>query len=89
MMREVTGLSQAELMEQIYFLELRKSHKLLDLRDEFSNNAQKLFKKSGRKPVVNQLINQIQKQKEVLAQTDNEFKDYRELEKKLIVEKKI
>ena len=87
MMREVTGLSQAELMEQIYFLGASQSHKLLDLRDEFSNNAQKLFKKSGRKPVVNQLINQIQEQKEVLAQTDNEFKDYRELEKKLIVEK--
>ena len=86
-MREVTGLSQAELMEQIYFLGASQSHKLLDLRDEFSNNAQKLFKKSGRKPVINQLINQIQEQKEVLAQTDSEFKDYREFEEKLTVEK--
>ncbi|MDE6547228.1 MAG: DNA repair protein, partial [Lactobacillus sp.] len=85
--REVNGLSQAELMEQIYFLGASQSHKLLDLRDEFSNNAQKLFKKSGRKPVVNQLINQIQEQKEVLAQTDNEFKDYRELEEKLAQER--
>ena len=88
MMREVNGLSQAELMEQIYFLGASQSHKLLNLRDEFSNNAQKLFKKSGRKPVVNQLINQIQEQKEVLAQTDSEFKDYRELEENLIQEKK-
>lgn len=87
MLREVNGLSQAELMEQIYFLGASQSHKLLDLRDEFSNNAQKLFKKSGRKPVVNQLINQIQEQKEVLAQTDNEFKDYRELEEKLAQER--
>lgn len=87
MMREVNGLSQAELMEQIYFLGASQSHKLLDLRDEFSNNAQKLFKKSGRKPVINQLITQIQAQKEILAQTDNEFKDYRELEEKLIQEK--
>ena len=87
MMREVTGLSQAELMEQIYFLGASQSHKLLDLRDEFSNNAQKLFKKSGRKPVINQLINQIQEQKEVLAQADSEFKDYREFEEKLTVEK--
>lgn len=87
MMREVTGLSQAELMEQIYFLGASQSHKLLDLRDEFSNNAQKLFKKSGRKPVINQLINQIQEQKEVLAQTDSEFKDYREFEEKLTAEK--
>lgn len=60
---------------------------MLDLRDEFSNNAQKLFKKSGRKPVINQLINQIQEQKEVLAQTDSEFKDYREFEEKLTAEK--
>lgn len=60
---------------------------MLYLRDEFSNNAQKLFKKSGRKPVINQLINQIQEQKEVLAQTDSEFKDYREFEEKLTVEK--
>lgn len=87
MLREVNGLSQAELMEQIYFLGASQSYKLLDLRDEFSNNAQKLFKKSGRKPVVNQLINQIQEQKEVLAQTDNEFKDYRELEEKLAQER--
>lgn len=47
MMREVTGLSQAELMEQIYFLGASQSHKLLDLRDEFSNNAQKLLKRAA------------------------------------------
>lgn len=87
MMREVNGLSQAELMEQIYFLGASQSHKLLDLRDEFSSNAQKLFKKSGRKPIVNQLINQIEEQKEVLAQTNNELNDYRELEEKLTQEK--
>src|SRR5699024_11230587 len=63
------------------------SHKLLDLRDEFSSNAQKLFKKSGRKPIVNQLINQIEEQKEVLAQTNSELNDYRELEEKLTQEK--
>ncbi len=87
MMREVNGLSQAELMEQIYFLGASQSHKLLDLRDEFSSNAQKLFKKSGRKPIVNQLINQIEEQKEVLAQTNSELNDYRELEEKLTREK--
>lgn len=87
MLREVNGLSQAELMEQIYFLGASQSHKLLDLRDEFSSNAQKLFKKSGRKPIVNQLINQIEEQKEVLAQTNNELNDYRELEEKLTQEK--
>nr|WP_304675919.1 AAA family ATPase [uncultured Lactobacillus sp.] len=87
MLREVNGLSQAELMEQIYFLGASQSHKLLDLRDEFSSNAQKLFKKSGRKPIVNQLINQIEEQKEVLAQTNSELNDYRELEEKLTREK--
>ncbi len=87
MLCEVNGLSQAELMEQIYFLGASQSHKLLDLRDEFSSNAQKLFKKSGRKPIVNQLINQIEEQKEVLAQTNSELNDYRELEEKLTREK--
>lgn len=87
MLREVNALSQAELMEQIYFLGASQSHKLLDLRDEFSSNAQKLFKKSGRKPIVNQLINQIEEQKEVLAQTNSELNDYRELEEKLTREK--
>ena len=87
MLREVNGLSQAELMEQIYFLGASQSHKLLDLRDEFSSNAQKLFKKSGRKPIVNQLINQIEEQKEVLAQTNSDLNDYRELEEKLTREK--
>lgn len=47
MMREINSLSQAELMEQIYFLGASQSHKLLDLRDEFNNNAQKLFKRMG------------------------------------------
>ena len=47
----------------------------------------KLFKKSGRKPIVNQLINQIEEQKEVLAQTNSELNDYRELEEKLTQEK--
>ena len=88
MLREVNSLSQSELMEQIYFLGASQSHKLLDLRDEFSNNAQKLFKKSGRKPVINQLINQIQEQKDALAQADTEFQNYRELEEKLSHEKK-
>lgn len=87
MLCEVNGLSQAELMEQIYFLGASQSHKLLDLRDEFSSNAQKLFKKSGRKPIVNQLINQFEEQKEVLAQTNSELNDYRELEEKLTREK--
>lgn len=87
MMREVNGLSQAQLMEQIYFLGASQSHKLLDLRDEFSSNAQKLFKKSGRKPVINQLINQVQEQKDIVAQTSTEFNDYRELEEKLAEEK--
>ncbi len=87
MLCEVNGLSQAELMEQIYFLGASQSHKLLDLRDEFSSNAQKLFKKSGRKPIVNQLINQIEEQKEVLAQTNSDLNDYHELEEKLTREK--
>ncbi len=87
MLREVNALSQAELMEQIYFLGASQSHKLLDLRDEFSSNAQKLFKKSGRKPIVNQLINQFEEQKEVLAQTNSDLNDYRELEEKLTREK--
>lgn len=87
MLREVNALSQAELMEQIYFLGASQSHKLLDLRDEFSSNAQKLFKKSGRKPIVNQLINQIEEQKEVLAQTNSDLNDYHELEEKLTREK--
>lgn len=87
MMREINSLSQAELMEQIYFLGASQSHRLLDLRDEFNNDAQKLFKKSGRKPVINQLINQIQDQKDVLAEVDNEFSNYRELEEKLTKEK--
>lgn len=87
MLCEVNGLSQAELMEQIYFLGASQSHKLLDLRDEFSSNAQKLFKKSGRKPIVNQLINQFEEQKEVLAQTNSDLNDYHELEEKLTREK--
>lgn len=83
MLREVSLLSQNELMEQIYFLGASQSNKLIALRDNFTLEAEKLFKKTGRKPEINQLIRKIELQKEKVEKSSNEFNDYKELNSSL------
>ena len=82
-LREVTGLSQAQLMERIYFLGAAESSKLLDLRDDFEKQAGELFKKSGRKPEINALLTQIKAEEEKVNATSQEFEKYHQLELEL------
>lgn len=82
-LREITGLSQAQLMERIYFLGAAESSKLLDLRDDFEKQAGELFKKAGRKPEINALLTQIKAQNEKVSATSKEFEQYHRLELQL------
>lgn len=82
-LRTVTGLSQAELMERIYFLGAAESNKLIDVRDDFEKQAGDLFKKTGRKPEINALLTKIKAQNEKVSATSQEFAQYRSLELEL------
>lgn len=82
MLSEVHNISQADLMERIYFLGASQSNKLLALRKDFSDEASELFKRTGKKPVINQLLNQIEKQKEEVAKNSTEFAEYQDNLKK-------
>lgn len=79
MLAQVNSLSQNELMEQIYFLGAAQSDKLLKLRKDYADQANNLFKKTGRKPIINQLINKIDAQKMQVNETSQEFDDYQDL----------
>lgn len=79
MLGQVTSLSQEDLLERIYYLGAANSGQLLKLRDDFTKEAGKLFKKTGKKPEVNRLLKQIETDRDQLVQTKAEFSDYEEL----------
>ena len=80
MLGQVSSLSQADLLERIYYLGAADSSKLLEIRDSFEKNASTLFKKTGKKPEVNRLLKEILDQRENLIQVENQYQDYEELE---------
>lgn len=79
MLAKVSQIKQTDLLERIYYLGASNSDKLIDLRDEFAKNASGLFKKAGKNPPVNQLLSQIQDQRVKVADTENEFSNFQEL----------
>lgn len=79
MLGQVSSLSQADLLERIYYLGAADSSKLLELRDSFAKEAGKLFKKTGKKPEVNRLLKEMADKRDELTQTKNEFNDYEQL----------
>ena len=83
MLGQVSSLSQADLLERIYYLGAADSGKLLEMRDGFEKEAGKLFKKTGKKPEVNRLLKQMEDDRDNLAQTQAEFGDYEELDRDL------
>ncbi|GBG04536.1 AAA family ATPase [Lactobacillus rodentium] len=80
LLAEVTGLDEKQLIERIYFLGAAQSNKLLSLRDKYGDEAGKLFKPTGKKPIINQLISQIKSQKELVGQAASEYEDYQKLD---------
>lgn len=88
MLGQVAKLSQNDLLEQIYYLGAAESNKLLLIRDNFDKKADELFKKNGRKPEVNRLINEVKAQRQQLDQVSDEFKLYQEYGQQKQVEQK-
>lgn len=79
MLTQVNSLNQNELMERIYFLGAAQSNKLLALRKDYASHAADLFKKTGRKPIINQLINELTDKKSEVSDISNEFESYQAL----------
>lgn len=83
-MRQILGLSQADLLERIYFLGMPQSNRLLELRDLFDKQAKDQFKKTGKKPIVNQLLVKVDEDQATLADKQVEFTNYQENQTKLV-----
>lgn len=80
MLGQIASLSQKDLLERIYYLGAANSAKLLEIRDEFDKKAGQLFKKSGKKPEVNRLLQAVSQKRTDLAKTEEQFADYRNLD---------
>ncbi|MCI1290329.1 MAG: AAA family ATPase [Lactobacillus sp.] len=77
------SLNQQDFLERIYYLGAAQSSSLLTLRNQLQADADRLFKKTGRKPPLNQLLKQADAQAGELADLDNELVDYQSLTKQI------
>lgn len=88
MLNQVASLSQKDLLERIYYLGAANSSQLLLLRDDFAKKADNLFKKTGRKPLVNQLLQEMADKQAAYQKTQGQFADYEELSQTLTKQEK-
>ena len=79
MLAEVDQIKQKDLLERIYYLGAANSDSLITLRDDFAKSADSLFKRTGRKPPINQLLLEIKEQENKVSNSENEFSVYQEL----------
>lgn len=83
MLGQVAKMSQADLLERIYYLGAANSSQLLDLREGFSKEADKLFKKTGKRPQVNQLLSELTEERQNLTDIQQQFETYDQLNKEV------
>ena len=79
LLAEIVGLNENELVERIYFLGASQSSQLLNLRDKYADEAGKLFKPTGKRPIINQLLTKIEAQEEKVKAASNEYEEYKSL----------
>lgn len=80
MLGKITALKQEDLLERIYYLGAANSTQLIEERDKFAKEAGMLFKKTGKKPEVNRLLQELQTKREDLTESQTEFSRYKELQ---------
>lgn len=73
------SLNQQDFLERIYYLGAAQSSDLLALRNQLQTNADRLFKRTGRKPPLNRLLKQAADQQEQLASITDELSAYQTL----------
>ena len=79
MLAKVDQIKQKDLLERIYYLGAANSDSLITLRDDFAKSADALFKKTGRKPLINQLLLEVKAEESKVSNSENEFSVYQEL----------
>ncbi|WP_201346553.1 AAA family ATPase, partial [Lactobacillus nasalidis] len=80
LLRQVSSLSETEILENIYYLGAAQSSQLLAIRADFDKEARDLFKPSGKKAPVNQDLLKLAAQRDKVAADGEEFDAYRQLE---------
>lgn len=80
LLRQVESLSQGDLLERIYYLGAANSTEFLTLRDGLAKEAGQRFKKSGKKPPVNQALTLVADKKADFLANQTQFATYRQEE---------
>ena len=73
LLRQVSSLSEGEILENIYYLGAAQSSQLLAIRADFDKEAKDLFKPSGKKAPVNQDLLKLAEQRDKVAADGQEF----------------
>lgn len=88
LLRQVSSLSEGEILENIYYLGAAQSSQLLAIRADFDKEAKDLFKPSGKKAPVNQDLLKLAEQRDKVAADGQEFDAYQQLEGQRLAEEK-
>lgn len=88
LLRQVSSLSEGEILENIYYLGAAQSSQLLAIRADFDKEAKDLFKPSGKKAPVNQDLLKLAEQRDKVAADGQEFDAYQQLEGQRLSEEK-
>lgn len=80
LLRQVESLSQEDLLERIYYLGAANSTEFLTLRDGLTKEGGQRFKKSGKKPPVNQALILVADKRADLLANQTQFATYRQEE---------
>ena len=88
LLRQVSSLSEGEILENIYYLGAAQSSQLLAIRADFDKEAKDLFKPSGKKAPVNQDLLKLAGQRDKVAADGQEFDAYQQLEGQRLAEEK-
>lgn len=86
LLRQVSSLSEGEILENIYYLGAAQSSQLLAIRADFDKEAKDLFKPSGKKAPVNQDLLKLAEQRDKVAADGQEFDVYQQLEGQRLAE---
>ncbi|MCI1973408.1 MAG: AAA family ATPase [Lactobacillus sp.] len=80
---QLGSLNQQDFLERIYYLGAAQSSDLLALRNQLQTEAGQIFKKTGRKPPLNQLLTAADAQQDEIAGLSDELATYQELNQQI------
>ena len=86
LLRQVTGLSEGEILENIYYLGAAQSSQLLAIRQDLEKEASSLFKPTSHKMPVNVALDKVQADRAQAAAAGEEFDAYKRLNDELLQE---